>query len=138
MIEIKIEYRYLTEDVAARLGELILALGEAQTEEVGVPAPVRSSGHTKPDDPKTPPKPVSFKVFRAGLTPNTREFLRIVEAAGGHMVIKPVIEKQLGIKDKAIGGLYGAMMRKAANHNVVIPLVKTTNPQGVRAWQWTA
>jgi hypothetical protein len=84
---------------------------------------------------KTNGVPESFDTFRADLTPQTQVFLNLLEYHRGSPVVKSVVEKELRIAGKALGGMYGALSRKAQSRGVVLP-VQMGRLKGERTWTW--
>ena len=87
----------------------------------------------KPDLPE--PSSGSFEEFRKTLTPHTCRVLDILEGAEGGVSTMHLAE-ELGVALKGVGGVVGAMQRKAARRGVEIPIEKVMMDDGQRCWRW--
>ena len=134
--------------VAQALAELVQALGGnvaavavAPVAVPPAPAPVALAPQVLQPAPQRArpaapaPEPMTWKRFEATLTPATREFLKLVQAQG--KLTMPQAVKALGMKaNKSMGGLTGALARKAARYGVDLPFRQSKNQRGDRMWVW--
>lgn len=132
--------------VASALAQLVQALGGGQAgtyQLVQAAAPsaatapqvaVDPSRPTRPSRAK-PPTPMNWKQFEATLTPATRQFLRLIKE-NGHFTM-PQAVKALNMKaNKSMGGLTGALARKATRVGLELPYRQSHNMRGERMWVW--
>ncbi len=73
--------------------------------------------------------------FKATLSPGTLRFLDLVQEKG--TVSLPEVVEAFQTIPKALGGLTGAMQRKAANRGITVPIAVGVNDVGERTWTWT-
>ncbi len=122
-IELSIPIESLTsEGVAQALAGLVLALGghSGDTSEIG----------RRPSSPTT-----SWEEFHASLTPASQDFLALLRERG-RVELEEAVEA-LGFKqNKAMGGLTGALTRKAANVGIQLPYQQRKTRKGQRFWVW--
>ena len=78
----------------------------------------------------------TWEAFEVGLTENHRKFLGIVESRGPIGLV--AVAESLALPGKAIGGLVGSLVRKAANRGVTLPFETVPTESGDRVWKWTA
>lgn len=77
----------------------------------------------------------SWAEFEATLSEQTRKFLAFVKERGTATL--PGALAHLGlIEPKALGGLTGALQRKAGNRGVVVPFTVGEDAAGHRTWTW--
>lgn len=73
--------------------------------------------------------------FKATLSLGTLRFLDLVQEKG--TISLPEVAEALQTIPKAIGGLTGAMQRKAGNRGITVPIRVGVNDVGARTWTWT-
>lgn len=83
---------------------------------------------------RRPTRPtISWEEFHNSLSPTTQEFLRLVQERGRLKMSEAV--PALGLKqNKSMGGLTGALARKAANAGLQIPYLQRKTKSGERIW----
>ena len=129
---ISIDVNTLTPAGLAGLSQLLRSFGDRPDREGVVPtlAPPRRTQRRIPEEQTTP------EGFRASLTEQGQRFLNRLEQNGS--LTAPQAVAMFGfINPKALGGLVGAMQRKAANRGLVLPFRATENKLGDRMWVWT-
>lgn len=77
---------------------------------------------------------MSWDAFLETLSSRTVAFIDLVREAG--MISLPVVAERMGLPPKALGGLTGAMQRKAGNRDVVVPIQVGVDANGDRTWTW--
>ncbi len=125
--------------VAQALAELVAALGgrPGPAEPVldapaaaGQPPP---AARPRPKKPAPAPKALTWRQFEATLTPATRKFLRLIRERG--RLTMPQALHALSMEgSKAIGGLTGALRRKADRYGIELPYRQSHNKLGERMW----
>ena len=79
---------------------------------------------------------MDWGAFVATLSPTTQSFLALLEAKGEVTMAQAV--KHLKLKqNKAMGGLTGALSRKAARNGIALPFKQSQNRKGQRTWVWS-
>lgn len=90
---------------------------------------------------RTTIKPVAnWDEFETTLTDRTRQFIARLRKDG--RLTLPQVLNMFGRADtmndrKAIGGMIGAMSRKADNRGIALPFRQSENQLGERMWAWT-
>lgn len=79
-------------------------------------------------------KTMTWDAFKETLSPQTVGFLDLVREAG--TISLPVVAERMGLLPKALGGLTGAMQRKAGNRGVTVPIQVGIDAAGDRTWTW--
>ncbi len=122
-IELRISLEQLAdENVSAALAELVRALGGGGT--------ARTEVGRRPTSPTT-----SWEEFHASLSPNTQRFIGLVEQ-WGTLSMGHALDELPVTKAKAMGGLTGALARKAANVGIDLPYRQRKAGDGERIWVW--
>ncbi len=129
-LELKISMDQLKDPrVAETLADLIRALGGGTTAKAGGNGRRRGA---KPAAPK-----LTWEQLLATLTPQTQEFLRLLEGQGKVTMAQAVKALKLR-QNKSMGGLTGALSRKARGAGVALPYHQAKNKKGERIWVWGA
>ena len=123
-IELKIPIEALSnEAVSDSLANLVRALGDAQ------------SGRRREPRPSSPT--MDWEAFMETLTPATQEFIGLVRD-NGKLTMTDAVKKLKMTKNKAMGGLTGALSRKAARNGIDLPFRQVKTRKGERMWVWKA
>ena len=109
------------------MADLIRALGGAG----------KGAGNGRRRAPKSAGPELTWEQLVATLTPQTQEFLRLLEAKGKLSMVQAVKALQLR-QNKSMGGLTGALSRKARGAGLAVPYHQTKNKKGERIWVWGA
>ena len=98
------------------------------------PEPARRRARVSRPLPPTPPlEPMSWEDFERSLSPTTRTFLRLIGERRQISLDEAV--RDLGLKaGKSMGGLTGALSRKARNNGIELPFRQKKNAKGERVW----
>ncbi len=101
--------------------------------------PQRGNGASHEPRPRHEARPMSWARFEGTLTNNTRRFLAELQKRGRLTLTQAI--NLLVLQDgrepgKSVGGMIGAMSRKASNHGVPLPFETTENKFGERMWVW--
>ena len=124
--------------VAAALADLVRALGDATAAPVratpaAAPAQVqaRSTGNTPARRP-APPKPMAWPEFLRTLSPQTQRFLRLV-VERKRLTMSAAMD-EFGLTAKGLGGVTGALARKAGARGLELPYTQAKSSGGQRMW----
>jgi len=102
---------------------------EAEEPEAAPEAKAEPAAEAKPE----PPGPPAWEDFEGTLSDKTRLFLRLISERRTLRLEDALAE--LGMKaGKSIGGMTGALSRKAANHGVALPFTQRKDKKGIRIW----
>lgn len=113
-----------------RIAKAALALVIALTGET----PARVEKQRKRDTTKKARKEVAWADFEASLSEQTREFLSFVQEHS-RMTMADA-QALLGLNGKGLGGLTGALKRKADNRGLELPISRGQSRGGRRLWCW--
>ncbi len=142
-VSVQISDEQITSPAVARaLADLMLALsGEpAQPARLAyAPAPTAAAPpaqrrRTARKGRKAPAKKPSWTTFEAGLSPQTRTFIGLVQRRG--RLTMTDARSELGLKAKGIGGMTGALSRKAQSVGMELPFSAGKTRSGQRMWAW--
>ncbi len=123
-VEVKIPLEALADQrVAGALAEFLRALGELQ------------SGRRREPRPASPT--MEWDSFLETLTPTTQEFLSLIKD-NGKLTMTDAVKKLKMSQNKAMGGLTGALSRKAARNGLELPFRQLKTREGERVWVWAA
>ncbi len=121
-IELKIPMTALSEQrVSDTLADLVRALGDAQAGRRREP---------RPDSPT-----MNWEAFMETLTPATQEFIGLVRD-NGKLTMTQAVKALKMSQNKAMGGLTGALSRKAARNGIELPYRQVKTRSGERMWVW--
>lgn len=122
-VELKIPMEALNDGrVAECLASLVRALCDAQ------------SGKRREARPSEPT--MSWDAFVKTLTPATQDFIKMLKKSGKVTMTDAVKALKMS-QNKAMGGLTGALSRKAARNGISLPFRQVSGRKGERAWTWT-
>ena len=94
----------------------------------------KATRQRKAPAPPAPAPKVPWATFVAGLSRNTRIFLDVLESRGRLTIT--AAQAALGVAPKGVGGITGALARKAANHDMPLPYSTAKSKTGQRMWIW--
>ncbi len=137
-ISVEIQDSQLNAAVATALGDLMLALGgvdrpgaqPARQQAVAAAAPKAAPARARA---KPRAKRLEWPEFHDSLSADTQRFIALI--VDKRQLTMSAAQEALGKSGKGIGGLTGALSRKAGNAGVELPFSPGRSRNGKRAWQ---
>jgi len=101
------------------------------------PPPEQAAQVEEPEVPTTEPTApkVTWQELEAGLSPNTRTFLSMLQSRTRLTI--SAAQDALGLpQGKAVGGMIGALTQKATKLDLPLPFSSVKSRSGQRMWAW--